>query len=172
MPPSRSRCSTTHGSPMGRGSLLLSLRLSLRSATQQSFSNTPLAEGTTLALLKSSWNGPHTLAEMCSEPPGKAANNMKFPERPDHRPEAVSTPKSVLTAGEDQRAGVLIHGEVVQLQLALSVYEKRAKRKNDRLKKERHVETGGDGSHPLPGTGSLPQSQRVRTRLEQDRQIH
>lgn len=29
---------------------------------------------------------------------------------------------SVLTAGEDQRAGVLVHGEVVQLQLAFCIY--------------------------------------------------
>lgn len=30
-------------------------------------------------------------------------------------------PRLVLTAGEDQRAGVLVHGEVVQLQLALGI---------------------------------------------------
>lgn len=37
-------------------------------------------------------------------------------------PDTAFTCKSVLTAGEYQRAGVLIHGEVVQLQLALGIY--------------------------------------------------
>lgn len=61
-----------------------------------------------------------------SEPP-RLSREGGYKESRDPRPTRGETPLHpgfravVLTAGEDQRAGVLVHGEVVQLQLALCI---------------------------------------------------
>lgn len=63
-------------------------------------------------------------------------------------------PKLVLTAGENQRAGVFIHGEVVQLQLAFCIYSEPAGEPRVTLEvsqeQPRKVPGQRQGAVPLP----------------------
>lgn len=52
-------------------------------------------------------------------------------------PPVCHTAECVLTAGEDEWTGVLVHWEVVKLQLALSVYCQPVKGRNDIFFQER-----------------------------------